>query len=94
MKMKCTTVKKGEECPFMTANGCSFNGGCCYQIVESCNGCDRVKAYEGGWYCTVAPDPSVKWKNGNCNMATHVAMESTEKAQKVNPIKASKRMKK
>ncbi|MFP4225949.1 MAG: PxxKW family cysteine-rich protein, partial [Desulfobacterales bacterium] len=31
--------------------------------------------------------------NGNCNLATHVAMETTEKTQKINPIKASKRMK-
>jgi len=92
--MKCTTVKKGVECPFMTVSGCSFNGGSCYEIVESCSGCGRTVQFEGGWYCSAAPDPSVKWRHGSCNLATHVAMESTEKTQKVNPIKASKRMKK
>lgn len=91
--MKCTTVKKGVECTFMTAKGCSFNGGSCYEILEACNGCGRSQSFEGGWYCSAAPDPSIKWKNGNCNLATHVATESTEKTQKVNPIKASKRMK-
>ncbi len=92
--MKCTTVRKGEECVFMTPNGCSFNGGCCYEIVEACSGCSRCKEYEGGWYCTVAPDPAAKWKNGSCNLATHVASGGAEKSQKINPIKASKRMKK
>jgi len=23
----CTTIKEGMECPFMTAKGCSYNGG-------------------------------------------------------------------
>ncbi|MFO7838231.1 MAG: PxxKW family cysteine-rich protein [Desulfosalsimonadaceae bacterium] len=89
--MKCTTVRKGEECPFMTANGCVFNGGSCREIVEACSGCNRVVDYEGGWFCSVAPDPAVKWKNGNCNLATHVSTETVEKKQKINPIKASKR---
>jgi hypothetical protein len=78
----------------MTAAGCSFNGGACYEIVEACSGCGRSVQVESSWYCSAAPDPSVKWKNGKCNLATHVAAESTEKAQKINPIKASKRMKK
>lgn len=75
----------------MTANGCVFNGGSCREIVEACSGCNRVVDYEGGWFCSVAPDPAVKWKNGNCNLATHVSTETVEKKQKINPIKASKR---
>lgn len=35
-------------------------------------------------------DPELKWKNGNCNLATHVVVEAKKK-QKINPIKASKR---
>ncbi|MGB5423817.1 MAG: hypothetical protein WBN03_16760, partial [Desulfobacterales bacterium] len=39
--MICTTVREGRECPFMTAKGCSYNGGICHEIVEQCNGCGR-----------------------------------------------------
>ncbi|MCG8470926.1 MAG: PxxKW family cysteine-rich protein, partial [Desulfobacterales bacterium] len=42
-------------------------------------------------YCTSAPDPDARWKNGNCNLATHVKNVIEEKKQKINPIKASKR---
>jgi len=44
--MVCQTVKIGTECIFMKKNGCSYNGGRCYPIVESCKGCDRVATYE------------------------------------------------
>lgn len=89
--MVCTTVKEGVECPFMTANGCSFNGGVCHEIVEQCNGCDRNAQFSSGWFCSACPDPAVKWKTGNCNLATHVTTVSSSKAQKLNPLKASKR---
>jgi hypothetical protein len=42
-------------------------------------------------YCTAAPDPSLKWKNGSCNMATHIKTTVETQKQKLNPIKASKR---
>ncbi|MBW2436990.1 MAG: PxxKW family cysteine-rich protein, partial [Deltaproteobacteria bacterium] len=32
-----------------------------------------------------------KWKNGNCNLATHVTIESKKAKAKINPLKASKR---
>lgn len=90
--MICQTTRKGQECAFMTKDGCVYNGGSCYQIVESCNGCSRVVSYETGWYCGKCPEPEKKWKNGNCNLATHIADESAKaKNAKVNPIKASKR---
>ena len=38
-----------------------------------------------------APDPATKWKYGNCNLATHIKNDKKETAQKVNPLKASKR---
>jgi len=34
---------------------------------------------------------SIKWKNGDCNFATHVAKEAEVKNNKINPLKASKR---
>lgn len=89
--MICKTVKEGEDCVFMAATGCSYNGGSCRPVVEACEGCGRVKEYGSGRYCDASPDPAVKWKNGNCNIATHLKVETAGKKQKVNPIKASKR---
>jgi hypothetical protein len=89
--MICTTVREGDNCVFMTAKGCSYNGGTCLPIIDQCNGCNRTGEFETGVYCTAAPDPSLKWKNGTCNIATHVKTETETKKQKINPIKASKR---
>ena len=91
LKMICTTIRKGDECVFMAAKGCQFNGGECKPIVDNCNGCSRAAEYETGKFCTAAPDPALKWKNGNCNLATHIKIVSETKKQKINPIKASKR---
>ena len=89
--MICATIKQGQECPFMTAKGCSYNGGICHQIVEQCQGCNRGTELSSGWYCTACPDPSAKWKNGNCNLASHVNSETVSVKTKINPLKASKR---
>ncbi|RLC01401.1 MAG: hypothetical protein DRI57_31155 [Deltaproteobacteria bacterium] len=89
--MVCTTVRKGMECPFMTAKGCSYNGGICHEIVEQCNGCNRSAEFASGWFCTASPEPSIKWKNGKCNLASHVTTTANENKIKINPLKASKR---
>lgn len=89
--MICTTVRNGDDCVFMKKQGCTYNGGACLPIIDQCNGCQRTGEYETGVYCTAAPDPSLKWENGNCNYATHVKTVETTKKQKINPIKASKR---
>ena len=89
--MICTTVREGDECVFMAAAGCNYNGGKCEPVIESCDGCNRAKTFETGSYCSAAPDPALKWKNGNCNFATHVKTTVEVKLQKINPIKASKR---
>jgi hypothetical protein len=88
--MVCTTAKNGRECPFMTAKGCGYNGGTCHEIIEQCKGCGKSIETSSGWYCASYPDPSLKWKNGNCNFATHIASAAAAKT-KVNPLKASKR---
>jgi len=75
----------------MTSKGCAYNGGICHQVVEQCNGCNRGSELSSGWYCTACPDPSVKWKSGRCNLATHVAAELVKETAKINPLKASKR---
>ena len=89
--MICTTIREGKECPFMTAKGCSYNGGICHEIVEQCNGCNRSIEYKAGWYCSAYPDPTMKWKVGNCNMATHTTTTNKAAKAKINPLKASKR---
>lgn len=89
--MICTTIKEGMECPFMSAKGCSYKGGICHQIVEQCQGCNRGTELPTGWYCAACPEPSVKWKNGNCNLASHVSAAASATQAKINPLKASKR---
>jgi hypothetical protein len=89
--MICDTIRKGEDCPFMTANGCTYNGGKCHTIIENCDGCSRTAEFSTGWYCSACPEPSLKWRYGNCNLASHVKAASNGKTQKINPLKASKR---
>jgi hypothetical protein len=91
--MICTTVREGSDCLFMTAKGCSYKGGACLPIIEKCNGCERVITHNTGLYCKATPDPAAKWKNGNCNLATHIVAEAAQAKTKVNPLKASKRSK-
>ena len=40
--MQCQTQKPGTECLFMKKTGCSYGGGKCLTIIESCEGCTRV----------------------------------------------------
>ena len=90
--MDCITIKAGTPCNFMTKKGCSFNGGQCNEIIEKCEGCDRILTAENAKYCAAVPNPEVKWRMGTCNLATHVK-NATKGGQtvKVNPLKASKR---
>ena len=81
--MQCVTIKEGQDCTFMTKKGCGFNGGVCHAIVEQCNGCDRVTVLADGSFCAVFPDPSIKWRRGVCNMATHIKTESKSQEGKV-----------
>jgi len=89
--MDCTTIRKGFDCPFMSKKGCSYNGGICHEIVDQCNGCNRSAEFSSGWFCTACPDPSLKWKISDCNIASHVTRTSGTQKAKLNPLKASKR---
>ncbi len=89
--MICTTVKEGEECVFMTAEGCKYNGGSCKPVIEACSGCSKVKEYAVGQYCAASPEPAIRWKSGKCNLATHVKEAAGSNNKKINPIKASKK---
>jgi len=75
----------------MTQKGCSYNGGICHEVVEQCNGCNRSAEFSSGWYCVAFPNPSIKWKYGKCNLASHVTSASKTDQSKINPLKASKR---
>jgi len=75
----------------MKPNGCSYNGGRCYSIVENCEGCNRIQEFASGKFCSAYAEPALKWKNGKCNFATHIAKESTAPKKVINALKASKR---
>ncbi len=89
--MNCLTIKKGVECVFMSKKGCDFNGGTCHEVLEDCQGCDRSQEFKTGVFCLSVPDPSVKWRRGSCNLATHLKEVAKERGPMLNPIKASKR---
>jgi hypothetical protein len=88
--MQCQSQKPGIECLFMKKTGCSYNGGKCYTIIESCEGCTRVLELATGRFCSSYPYPAQKWQNTSCSMATHKKVQKAEE-QKINPLKASKR---
>ncbi len=91
--MHCESIKLGVDCTFMTKKGCSFTDGKCRPLVEACEGCDRTLESNGDRYCNAFPDPSVKWRRGVCNLATHHKGNGNgaKTEQKINPLKASKR---
>ena len=74
-----------------TDEGVQVNGVIMNQIVEQCEGCERVKEFEDGKYCSSYPQPSAKWRLGNCNFPTHMKAAPAKGKAKVNPLKASKR---
>ncbi len=90
--MQCQTVLPGAECTFWSKQGCIFVGNSCQNVVEECQGCDRIVEGTIGKVCSVAPSPKQKWAPGLCNMATHrkVDLKSAE-TKMVNPLKASKK---
>ncbi|SHN62974.1 PxxKW family cysteine-rich protein [Desulfovibrio litoralis] len=73
-----------------TDKGVEVNGFLCHTVVEKCEGCDRVREFEGQSFCASYPQPERKWSLGRCNFATHVK-EAQAAGAKVNPLKASKR---
>ncbi|MCD6153702.1 MAG: PxxKW family cysteine-rich protein [Syntrophobacterales bacterium] len=89
--MVCQTIKAGIECAFMTKKGCGFNGGSCHQIIDKCEGCNKIIEYATGKYCMIYPNPAGKWAIGGCPSASHIKNDAGARDQKINPLKASKR---
>ncbi|MDR0356057.1 MAG: PxxKW family cysteine-rich protein [Deltaproteobacteria bacterium] len=81
--MKCETLKTNIECSFMSKTGCGFLGGACRAIIEKCEGCDRVQTFGEQKFCNCSPDPSIRWRLGNCSLATHIKVESKQDSSKV-----------
>jgi len=94
--MKCNIIKIGKECSFMKKNGCSFGSGQCLPILEKCNGCNNKETYGDKEYCISYPSPVLIWQM-QCPKASHVIaarLKAIKAPQKINPLKASKRLKK
>lgn len=73
-----------------TDEGVMVNGFLLSPTIDKCEGCDRVREFEGQNFCSSYPNPDRKWAGGRCNFATHVKV-AVAAAAKVNPLKASKR---
>ena len=73
-----------------TAEGVMVNGFLLSPTIDKCEGCDRIREFEGQNFCSSYPNPDRKWAGGRCNFATHVKV-AVAAAAKVNPLKASKR---
>ncbi len=89
--MQCQTVLPGTECTFWTKKGCIAEGGSCQNVIEECEGCERIVEGSIGPVCSAAPSPVKKWMSGLCNFATHRKVEIKVEELKINPLKASKR---
>ena len=70
-----------------------FKGILCEGIIDKCEGCARIITQDDKRYCSVYPQPAMKWRKNICNFATHAKIEVTkdETGKKVNPLKAAKR---
>ncbi|MDK2957896.1 MAG: hypothetical protein PWQ57_3394 [Desulfovibrionales bacterium] len=87
-KVKSTSL----EGAVLTDAGLSYNGALLEQIIDKCEGCERIFEIEGQKFCPSYAQPAKKWSGKVCNFATHVrATVDTSGKVKVNPLKASKR---
>ena len=89
--MQCQTVLPGTECTFWKKSGCSFEDHTCQNVIEMCEGCDRIVEGTIGPVCSATPAPIKKWSHGLCNLATHRKVEVKVEDLKINPLKASKK---
>lgn len=85
--------KHTEAFPGATAaeGGMAYNGALFQPVIDKCEGCGRIREFEGGQYCSSYPMPTAKWSMGICNFSTHARTSNGGTQAKVNPLKASKR---
>jgi hypothetical protein len=63
-------------------------------IVEHCAVCDFIVVgpEPGPAHCSKCYVPAAKWKNGKCNLTSHLGLiAKVEDKKMLNPLKASKR---
>ena len=73
-----------------TPEGMLYNGAVFHPIIDKCEGCGRIREFEGQNFCSSYPLPTAKWSMAICNFSTHAKAAVAAQA-KVNPLKASKR---
>lgn len=73
-----------------TDKGVQVSGIIMQEIIDKCEGCNRIQEFDGSKFCNTYPQPAAKWRLGDCNFATHIVRETKSKT-KINPLKASKR---
>ena len=74
-----------------TPEGMLYKGAVFHPVIDKCEGCARIRDFEGAQYCSSYPLPNAKWSMGICNFATHAKVSTGGAQAKVNPLKASKR---
>ena len=74
-----------------TPEGMVYKGAVFSTVIDKCEGCGRIRDFEGAQYCSSYPMPNAKWAMGVCNFATHAKTTNGGAQAKVNPLKASKR---
>lgn len=74
-----------------TSDGMLYKGAVFHPVIDKCEGCGRIRDFEGAQYCSSYPLPTAKWSLGVCNFATHAKANAGSGQAKVNPLKASKR---
>ena len=73
-----------------TPDGMNYNGALFQPVIDKCEGCGRIRDFEGAQYCLSYAMPATKWSLGACNFSTHTRVAQIAQG-KVNPLKASKR---
>ena len=68
-----------------------YSDGKFQQIIDKCEGCERIVEESGSKYCQTYLNPEAKWRLGICNFATHQKPEIKVAKVRVNPLKAAKR---
>lgn len=61
------------------------------QVIDKCEGCERIVEEEGKQFCKSYLQPESKWRLGICNFATHAKPEIKITNVRINPLKAAKR---
>lgn len=57
-------------------------------VIEKCSGCSKV---EENQTCAAYINPTVKWRLGNCNLATHIVIQETKVKPGYKPGKFGKK---